>query len=166
MNIRRINRYYFLRFTRLRGSPRALAGGTAIGVFVGLTPTIPFHTIMIIALALLTRTSAIAGVIISWIVCNPITYLPIYYFSAVIGNKLTPYELNIDRIRIVLKLLLDSENFKNSLAIIGDLGYETLAVLGIGGVAMALPLGVVSYYLALSFFVRFHKKRRAKRVLD
>jgi len=166
MKLWRLHRYYYLRFTRLRGSPHTLAVGTAIGVFIGLTPTLPFHTVIILALTFLTRSSAIAGVIISWIVCNPITYLPIYYYSAVLGNKITPYELNIDKVSVVVKQLLDSDDLKNSLAIIGDLGYEAIAVLGIGGVTLALPFGIVSYYLALSFFIRFQQKRRRKHVLD
>ena len=112
MNLWRINKYYFLRLKRLRGSPRALAGGTAIGVFIGLTPTMPLHTILIILLALLTRTSAVAGIIFSWLVCNPLTYLPIYYLSAVIGNHITPYELNLEKVQAILDHVLAAGSFR------------------------------------------------------
>ncbi len=89
MKINRLSKFYYLKMLRLQGEPKALALGTAIGVFVGLTPTIPFHTVTIISIAMATRTSAIAGVISSWIVCNPLTYIPIYYFSMRVGNWLT-----------------------------------------------------------------------------
>ena len=45
MKLNRLGKYYYLKFIRLKGDPRSLALGTAIGVFVGLTPTIPLHTI-------------------------------------------------------------------------------------------------------------------------
>lgn len=166
MNLWRINRYYFLRLKRLRGSPRALAGGIAIGVLIGLTPTMPLHTLLIILFAFLTRTSAIAGIIVSWLVCNPLTYLPIYYLSAVVGNYLTPYTLNLEKVQGILDHVLAADNIQKSLTIIVDLGYEALVVMIVGGFCLALPFAVVSYYLALPFFTRIQKKQREKKVLS
>lgn len=166
MNIWRIYKYYFYRFVRLRGNPRALAGGTAIGVFIGLTPTIPLHTILIIALAFVTRSSIIAGIIASWIVCNPITSLPIYYAATVLGNMLTPYSIDLEKLTAVFNQVMLSENTKNAMAIIWDLGYESIIVLIIGGCTLALPLAVASYYLAFQFFLRLQKNRRNKQLLD
>lgn len=166
MNLWRINKYYFTKFKRLRGTPRALAGGTAVGVFIGLTPTIPLHTLLIVILAFVTRTSVIAGIIVSWLVCNPITYLPIYYFSAVIGNYLTPYEINLQKIQVLLKEIIEGESLQKSLTFIAELGYEAMVVMIVGGTVLALPFAVASYYLALPFFIKLQKKRISKRVLS
>ncbi len=166
MNIWRIHKYYFYRFMRLRGNPRALAGGTAIGVFIGLTPTIPFHTILIIALALATRSSVIAGIIVSWIVCNPITSLPIYYSATVLGNMFTPYSLDLEKLTAVFHQVMQSGYTKNSMAILWDLGYESIVILIVGGCTLATPLAIVSYYLAFQFFLRLQLNRRNKQVLD
>lgn len=165
MQIWRFIKYYFIKFKRLQGSPHALAGGTAIGVFVGLTPTIPFHTVLIVFLSLLSRTSALAGIIVSWIVCNPLTYLPIYYLSAVVGNHLTPYELNLKTVQTALEQAMSGTGMKHSLAILIQSGYEVVIVMGIGGLCIALPVAAVSYYLALIFFVQIKKKRIKKHVL-
>ncbi len=150
----------------MQGSPHALAGGTAIGVFVGLTPTIPFHTILIVCLSLVTRTSTLAGIIISWIVCNPLTYLPIYYLSALIGNHLTPYELNLISVQHTLQQAMSGDGIQNTLAVLAGSGYQALVVMGIGGFCFALPFAVLSYYLALRFFVHIQKKRIKKHVLN
>ncbi|MFW2368757.1 MAG: DUF2062 domain-containing protein [Desulforhopalus sp.] len=166
MNLWRINKYYFTKFKRLRGSPRALAGGTALGVFIGLTPTIPLHTLLIVFLAFVTRTSVLAGIIVSLLVCNPLTYLPIYYFSAVIGNYITPYELNLQKIQVLLNEILRGESLQKSLTFIFELGYEALVVMIIGGIVLALPFAVASYYLALRFFIKLQQKRISKRVLS
>jgi uncharacterized protein len=166
MKLWRIIKYYFLKFKRLQGSPHALAGGTAIGVFVGLTPTMPFHTILIVFLSLVTRTSALAGITISWVVCNPLTYLPIYYLAAVVGNHLTPYELNLTNVHAALEQAMAGNGIHNSLTTLAQTGYETLVVMGVGGVCVALPFALISYYLALFFFVKIQKKRKMKRVLN
>ncbi len=166
MNVLRYIKYYFIKFKRLQGSPQALAGGTAIGVFIGLTPTIPFHTVLIVLFSLLTRTSALAGIIMSWIVCNPLTYLPIYYLAAVVGNHLTPYELNLESVRNVLELAMAGGGIENSLTILLRSGYEVLVVMGVGGLVLALPVAVISYYPALLFFMQIKKKRMRKHVLN
>jgi len=102
MKFERLTRYYYLRFTRLKGNPKSLAMGTAIGVFIGISPTIPLHTVLILGITIATRTSTIAGIISSWVVCNPLTYIPIYYFSMLLGNLVTPYELNWQRIKTLI----------------------------------------------------------------
>lgn len=166
MKIWRFIKYYFIKFKRLQGSPHALAGGTAIGVFVGLTPTMPFHTLLIVFLSLSTRTSTIAGIIISWIVCNPLTYFPIYYLSAMVGNHITPYELNLKNIQSSLEQAMSGDGILNSLTSLAASGYESLVVMGVGGLCFALPFAIVSYYLALIFFIQIQKKRIKKRVLS
>lgn len=166
MNLCRSIKYYYYRFKRLQGNPHALAGGTAIGVFIGLTPTIPFHTILIVFLSLITRTSAVAGISISWLVSNPLTYLPIYYISALVGNYLTPYELNLNIIQSRLEQAMDDGIFQNLLAILLVSGYEALIVLIVGGFCFALPFGILSYYLSLKFFMHIQKKRINTRTLS
>jgi uncharacterized protein len=167
MSIRfnRMAKYYYLRFRRLKGDPYALAFGTAIGVFVGLTPTMPLHTVSILILAFLTRTSAIAGILSSWLVCNPLTYIPIYYFSTVIGNAVTPYELNWDKIQTVVIALTSSDGITHSLQILAGLGFEALIVLLAGGCLLALPFTLVSYYISLYTFLKIRAKRQEKHVL-
>ncbi len=162
----RFFKYYFIKFKRLQGTPHALAGGTAIGVFIGLTPTMPFHTVLIVFLSLSTRTSTLAGIIISWIVCNPLTYFPIYYLSARIGNYLTPYELNLKIVKSSVEQAMSGDGLLDSISTLAQSGYQSLIVMGVGGVCLALPFAVVSYYLALMFFIQIQKKRTKKRILN
>ncbi len=41
---------FYHKFISLKGDPRKISMGMAIGVFVGVTPTIPFHTALIVGL--------------------------------------------------------------------------------------------------------------------
>jgi uncharacterized protein (DUF2062 family) len=161
-SIRRIFRYYFIRIKRLSGNPRALAGGIAIGVFIGLSPTIPLHTALIVSLALATRTSVIAGILVSWIICNPVTFFPIYYIAVLLGNHLTPYELNFERIQVLLAQITSGGSFQTTLSIILSLGIEAIIVLLVGGFVFALPFSFLSYYLAMPFFKKRQEARETK----
>lgn len=165
MNIDRTRRYYYLRFIRLKGNPHSLAVGSAIGVFIGITPTIPFHTIVIFVLSIFTRTSFIAGLISSWVVSNPLTYIPQYFLSLKIGNLVTPYELSWDQVRSVLETLLSDVSFGMRMKALVTVSYEAIIVMMIGGIILALPFAVISYYLSYITFVKIRKKRQEKRIL-
>ncbi len=165
MKLQRIGKYYYLRFMRLKGDPQALAWGTAIGVIIGISPTLPFHTIALLIVTFLTRTSTVAALISSFAVCNPLTFAPIYYFSMVIGNKVTPYELTWEKVKYALDILLSNQGFAESLKVVGGLGYEAMIVMVVGGFVLALPFTIVSYYASLHFFIRLRRKRREKHIL-
>ena len=165
MNISRTGKYFLLKFLRLRGRPHDIALGASIGVFIGITPTVPLHTIAILALTLITRSSFVAGIITSWLVCNPLTYIPQYYLSLVIGNLTTPYHLNWTRIKDVLDMLLADISFVDRMQHLGALGYEAIIVMLVGGSLLALPFALLSYYAFYYTIVTFRKKRREKQVL-
>lgn len=165
MNIDRTRRYYYLRFIRLKGNPHSLALGAAIGVFVGITPTIPLHTIVIFILCLFTRSSFIAGLITSWVVCNPLTYIPQYYLSLKIGNLVTPYELTWEQVHSVLDIVLSDVSLAIRMKALLTVGYESILVMIIGGSLLALPFTIISYYLSYITFIKIRKKRLEKRIL-
>lgn len=166
MNLKRTSRYYYLKFVRLKGDPQSLAWGTAIGTFFGITPIIPFHTLINLVVTFLTRTSTIAAVLASLIVCNPFTYVPQYYLSTVIGNFLTPYDLNWERIKSVLDILLAKPGFMESLQAVTGLGYEAIIVLLVGGSVLALPFTIASYIFSLRLFITIREKRKERHILN
>jgi len=165
MNPKRLSRFYFLKLKRLKGSPQSLARSIAIGTFLGITPTIPLHTISVIIVTLLTKTSTIAALLATLIVCNPLTYVAQYYFSIVIGNAVTPYYLNWERMKTVLDILLAKPGLTESLHALGSLGFEAAIILVIGGSILAFPFSVASYFLSLRFFIRIRDKKRQKHIL-
>ncbi|MEJ2430554.1 MAG: DUF2062 domain-containing protein, partial [Deltaproteobacteria bacterium] len=63
-------RYYWQEFCRqlkeLRGKPHEISLGMAIGVFIAVTPTIPFHTVLAVSLAALLRGSKLAAALGVW----------------------------------------------------------------------------------------------------
>lgn len=152
MNTKRFLRYYYLKFRRLKGSPRSLARGAAIGAFMAVLPIMPVRSIVIIASTVFIPASTLAALIVATVISNPFTYIPLYYFALIIGNAITPYALNWERVKIVLDILNSGEGFNASIQAVASLGLETLVVLIVGGITLAVPVGLVTYHLSLRFF--------------
>ncbi len=165
MNLKRLSRFYYLKFKRLKGSPQSLARGTAIGTFLGIVPIIPLHTILVILLTLLTRTSTVAALLATIVVCNPLTYVAQYYFSIAIGNAVTPYYLNWERMKTVLDIILAKPGLTESFQALGSLGVEAVVILVVGGSILAFPFSVASYFLSLRFFIKIRDTKRQKHIL-
>ncbi|MFV9645388.1 MAG: DUF2062 domain-containing protein, partial [Desulfobacterales bacterium] len=77
MNYKEKIRQVIIRFKQLNGDPHYVALGMSIGVFISVTPTIPFHTVIALALAFILRGSKAAAAIGVWF-SNPIT-IPLFY---------------------------------------------------------------------------------------
>lgn len=162
MTIGRTCRYYYLKLLRLKGTPHSIALGSAIGVFIGITPTMPFHTLLIFFTTLFSRASFFAGLVMSWLVCNPFTYIPQYYFSMLIGNAVTPYEMNWNKIKAVLDFMLSDVSINLKVHTFINLGIETIVILVTGGSLLAFPFAIASYYIMYHLSV----KRRRRHVIS
>ena len=149
---------------RLRGNPHSLAMGTAIGIFIGISPTIPLHTVGTIGITLLMRVSTVAALISGVVVCNPLTLVPQYYLCWKIGDFILPGRLTWERIKEVVDMLTTS-GFMESLKSLSHLSTDAIAVMLTGGFVLGLPLAVAGYFLSFRFFVTIRKKRHLKHIL-
>ena len=124
------------KFITLKGEPSQIAAGLALGVFVGVTPTIPFHTALIIVLGLLFRQNITAGYLGSWMISNPLTIPPLYVSQYELGRFL----LGMERCRFELA--------DYSIGAIAALGREILLPLLAGGILMAPIFAVPAFFIA------------------
>lgn len=159
MELRRTVRYYYLKFVRMRGNPRTLALGVAIGVFIGVTPTIPFHTIIILLLAFLFRASKVAALLASVVVSNPLTFFIQYYAAWWLGKSLLQMNLSWANVREIVEMAKAETGFVEIATALAALGRETLLALLVGGLVIAFPIALACYFLALRFFTILDKKR-------
>jgi uncharacterized protein len=165
MKPNRTAKYYYLKFLRLQGDPHSLALGAAIGLFVGITPTIPLHSALIIILAWLLRGNIVAALIAAMAISNPLTWLPQYYFCWRVGNWLLPGQLSWQRIQTILEVFGSDAGFKQSLTSLGQLGLEAIAVMLVGGILLAIPFTCAGYFFTFKFFSILRKKRLEKHIL-
>jgi uncharacterized protein (DUF2062 family) len=126
---------FYERFISLKGEPREIAAGFAIGVFVGVTPTIPFHTAIIVMICLLFRKNITAACLGSWIISNPLT-VPLFYLSQ---YELGRILLGVERCQFILN--------DYYLKAIASLGWQILLPLLTGGLVMAPFFAVPAYFM-------------------
>lgn len=148
MNLKQKIKGFTERIKKIKGDPNFIALGMAIGVFVGITPTFPFHTGIAIVLAYILRASKAAAAIGVWI-GNPFTipfiYLGSYKTGALILGTSLPFDAKYTTFSELTSLGLDA----------------TLALL-MGGVIIGIPLAVVSYFITRRLVKKFRSRRRLK----
>jgi uncharacterized protein (DUF2062 family) len=119
------------------GTAGQRARGVAAGVFCGCYPFFGLQMVLSVGLATLVRGNhllAAAGTLVS----NPLTYVPLYWFNFVVGNRLLGPLAGAD---------LDGVNRSN----LWNQGWDVLQRLLLGstlvGALMALLLGLLAYRL-------------------
>jgi uncharacterized protein (DUF2062 family) len=138
--------YFYDKFISLKGEPRAIAMGMAIGVFIGVTPTIPFHTGLLVLVTVLFKQNVTAAYLGSWIISNPIT-IPFFYFIQ--------YELGHHILRTAS---YDFNLASLSLQQIISIGWHIFIPLQLGGVIMAPFFAVPAYFITHHVLLTIRKK--------
>ena len=149
MALRRVLRYHWLKFRRLQENPRKIAGGMALGVFIGITPTIPFHTVAALSLAALLRVSPVTA-FIGIQIGNPLTIVPLYVAAYKVGQFLL--------YRGKPLVFPETFSFKAWICVLWQGG----VALQVGGLILAIPPAIVAYFLTLWIVQRYHRRKMAK----
>lgn len=124
-----------IRFARLNGTPDDIAKGTALGIFIGMTPTMGMQMPIAVFFAWLLKENKIAAALGVWIT-NPVTAPFIYALEYETGRILLGYP------RIQFPDELTFELFKK-------LGWEFAAPLCAGSLLYAVICGILTYAIAL-----------------
>jgi uncharacterized protein (DUF2062 family) len=149
MNIRRAIRYQWVKFKRLQGDPRKLAWGMALGVFIGITPTVPFHTVGVLALAPLLRISPVTAYLGIWVM-NPVTIAPLYLLAYKVGQFFL-----FQGEPLTLPATFD---FNSALQLLWRGGLA----LQVGGLIIAIPPAILSYFLTIWAMQRYRQQKARK----
>lgn len=156
-------RYYYLRFIRLRGEPHDLALGMALGIFSGMMPTLPSHTVMAVALAIFFKASKITAALGTW-VSNPLNWCILYYLNYKLGAFLLRIPEQKGLIASVMTAVQsDGESMVVMDQILGAGGLTITAFL-VGGLVMGIVSAVPAYFIFLRVFkyIRIWRETRRK----
>lgn len=149
MSVKRTIRYHWLKFLRLQDDPRKLAWGMALGIFIGVTPTVPFHFVSILFLAPLLRISPITA-FLGIQICNPLTLAPLYLAAYKVGH----FFLH----RGAPLRLPENYAWDNLM----DLFWRGGLALQVGGVILAIPPAIAAYFLTLWIIKRYRRLKAEK----
>ena len=155
---------------KLRSSPRAIAGGLALGTFIAFTPTVGVQIILAILAATVFNMNRPAAIIPVWIT-NPLTVAPIYTFNYWLGTQVWggPPLAEVSRLFVNIGHTLTHLEFwdiKEQFMAMLQMGKEILIPLVIGSVAIGTVAGLLVYILSLKFLSFFFTRRSQKRLLN
>ena len=136
------------RFLKIRGRPREIALGFALGLFIGMTPSIGTQMAIAAFIAALLKWNKFSAATGVWIT-NPLTAPFIYSFNYLIGARLLeikrgyslPTEIGISRMSQMLHK-----------------APEVFWALIIGGAILGLPLAVAGYYISYPAITRYQER--------
>lgn len=138
---------FYRRFLSLRGDPRRISLGFAVGVFIGTTPTIPFHTLLVLASSALFRQHLSAAYLGSWFISNPLT-IPLLYVSQYEAGRVL---LGMERCTLILP--------DYSLGAIAGLGWQILLPLQVGGLLFAPVCALPAYLVTKRLLVAWRAEK-------
>jgi len=149
----------------LHGDPHYVALGMGIGVFVAITPTIPFHTILVILLAVVFKASKPAAILGVW-VSNPFTVVFLYFACYKTGHLFfEDASGGLESIYLLIEHLEGDFHYTEKLdhfVMFMKTQLRTFMIMNFGGIVLGVPAGVGSYYVTRVYFDR-RKARRAKK---
>lgn len=139
-------KYHFKRLLRLNDTPESIAGGVAIGVFIGLFPTPWVGLILAPFLATLLKKNRVAS-LIGTLVMNPVTSPFVYALSYTLG------------------LLLLGKGFQNPFVLMKQEGIthwfgKDVFVPYLIGITIVSIIGTLISYSMTLRVVTYYKKRR------
>jgi uncharacterized protein (DUF2062 family) len=138
---------WIARLKNYEGNPRKIALGVAIGVFIGVTPLFPFHTVIALLLAMLLKGSKIGAAAGVW-VSNPVT-LPFFYIITYKTGALflegTP-DVNISQ-----------QSFSDFV----HAGLDITHAMIMGSIVIGIVLSIAAYLATLQLISALRKRRAA-----
>lgn len=157
-------------FLSLRSSPRAIAGGLAVGTFIAFTPTEGIQIFLAIIFATLFNVNRPAA-IIPTMATNPVTVGATYAFSYWLGSMIWSgpplaevSELFVDITRTMTHL--EYWDFKEQLLAGLKMGEEIYIPLFIGCALVGLISGLLVYGISMKILSLFFTRRAQKRLLN
>ena len=146
----------YARFVKIRGNPREISLGFALGIFVGMSPFMGLHTAIAVFLAAMLKWNKISAALAVWL-SNPITAPVLYGITYLVGARVLAFE---NHYQLPHAFDLDS------LLYILRSAPEIIWVLVVGGIVTGVPLAIASYFFAYLTITKYRKSLRHKQAVE
>lgn len=154
---------------RLRRSPRAIAGGFALGTLVAFTPTMGIQFFIVMFLATILNMNRPAAFVTIWIT-NIATVTPIYTFNYWVGSLFwegpSVGEVYRTFMNLTTKLArMDLWDIIDQFNVVMSLGKDIIIPLLIGSLIVGMIAAVLVYLVSLGLIRYLVIRRNRKKVL-
>lgn len=146
---RRLFRYFYIRFLRIRSSPEAIARGAAAGAFAGSFPLMGLQIIIGVAIAAMIRGNKAIAAASTWI-SNPLTYVPLFLLNFHVGRWLL-------RQPTTTELPISSSSW--SWDALMSMGLSVVASLMVGSFMVGLVMSALGYFVGLAIAKRVQQRK-------
>ena len=140
------------RFIRIRGEPKDICFGLALGIFLGISPIFGFQLILAVLIAALLKWNKIAAAM-GTLISNPLTTPFIYPFAYFVGSSVMG---TTRKGHLVIP---------RDLATAGRMLEEAprlLLEMTLGTVLIGLPLAILGYFLSYAALIRYRETIKEK----
>ena len=167
LRLRPVLRWFF----RLRGSPKAIAGGFSLGLFIAFTPTIGVQIVLAFFVATALNLNRPAAVLAVWIT-NPVTVPAIFSLNYWLGSlfwKGPSVSVVSHRLFELASQLttLDLWAIADQLSAVAELGMDIIVPLILGSIIAGTFSATLSYVILLRLLTfLFARRARRKKVKD
>ena len=152
-------------FKKLHDDPHCVALGTGIGVFVVVTPTIPFQTVPAIFIVVVFKASKPAACPGVWI-SNPPTVVFLYAACCKTGFLLFGETTgSLDSVLVLIGHLKSSSGFSQKMvyfSVFLKTQFKIFMIMSVGGIILAVPSSAAAYCITKRFVVN-QQTRNARR---
>ena len=140
------------RFLRIRGTPREIALGFALGLFVGMSPFLGFQIAIAVFLAAVFEWNKISAAVGVWI-SNPLTIPVIYPVTYLLGAKVLGIE-EIYAFPRTMDMAWILEMIRSA--------PEIISILTLGGILAGLPVAVAGYFFVYTAVNKYQEEIKRK----
>ena len=159
----------FVKFSILHvdDSPHRIALGVALGFFIAFLPFIGFHMLLALLFSFILKANKVVG-ILSTLICNPLTIVPILFSSYLLGKRLMFFFDQAEPASSEdIHAVLSSLSFGNIISRIGtsqlwtDLGplFGRVGIeLCVGCAVLGILAAIAGYFATHSLVVSYRKK--------
>jgi len=149
-------------------TPHKIALGAAIGLFIAWSPALGLHMLMALTLCVILRANKFVALIAVWI-CNPLTFIPIYLPSYILGKNLLSVmnihtqQLSTEQFQKIFQDFLASAGPTASLSPdfwkrLTDFLIHVGLQLSIGATIIGLVVAIAGYFTTRTLIAKYRKK--------
>ncbi len=149
------------RLLRIEDTPERTALAYSIGIFLGFSPFLGFHTLTGLAIAFIFNLNRVAILLGVWS-NTPWWIVPYYTIATWVGTYITGFQFEMKWLKEIFQLGVDQGFMSSNFWRLISTQWGLLLSFGVGSLIMAFLLSLIAYPLSLRW-IKFYRSNKLKK---